>query len=181
MKIFNLVFILFFSACSLKVESPALAYYELYFTSDKCGAENKNLHNLYIDFVLADALTNSRELAIIEKQQALTYVENFRFVSNPSDMLYKALNQAFFVTCKISPSLMINYSSDILKVRILELIIKEKQASFSLAYELVGEKAKSGIITFKNPVKEQSEEGYFQALNLSFNEALQELVKKIKG
>lgn len=181
MKSLNLIFLLFLSACSLKVESPALAYYELYFTSDKCEIKNKNLNNLYIDFVLADALTNSRELAILEKNQALTYAENSRFVSNPSDMLYKALNSAFFVNCKISPSLMINYSSDILKVRILELIVKDKEAIFSLAYELLSEKAKSGIITYKNSIQKDNDEGYFQALNLSFNEAIKELLEKLKG
>lgn len=182
MRHFILILGLFlFTACSLKVETPEIDYYELYLVSNKCSSQNKSIKNLYIDTVAAGGVINSRDLVILSSDSPLVYLESFRFNTNPSDMLYKSLNKAFFINCNFTPSLMIDHTKEILRVRILDIGITDDSAIFSIAYEVLNSSVKSGVITYKTKVELNSNDGYFKALNLSYNKTIDELVERLKG
>lgn len=170
-----------FSGCLLKEKAKPYTYYELKFDKSSCVNKNTKTKNIYIDSILTTSLVEKREILIVDYLQKARYLNDAKFITMPSDMVYKALNDALFSSCNLSPIFVPKEKDLRLKVKILTLGIYEDQAVITLGYEIFDtfKSQKSAIITKKVFVENPQTQTIFNGLNRALNLAIDEILKGI--
>lgn len=165
----------------LAKEAKPYTYYELKYNHDECVKRVTKPKNIYIDSVMATNLVDRRDMLIVDWKNRTRYAQNAKFITMPSDMLYKALNDAVFSKCGFNPIFVPNEKDLRLKAKIITLGVYGDEAVVMIGYEILDayESMGSGIVTKKVYVPDPSNQSVFDSLNKSLNLAIDEILKDI--
>ena len=152
----NLIFLaaaFLFFGCSLKTDVPIATMYEIHYSNKECSAENNKIR----------------------------YLTDAKFVSEPSEMIYKSLVKGLYSNCAAKPIFSPNAKDLRLKVSIISLQIRGDKAEVSLAYELFNANTslKSGMITKEIFCPDPSSSTIFETINKAANSAIDTLISEI--
>lgn len=181
----NIIFVVavaaILSGCIAKKAAP-FTYYELSYKRDKCTILSKIHQNIYIDNVSATNLVDNRSILVVDYKNRIRHLDDAKFVTMPSEMVYKALVDAVFSQCKFNPIFAPKEGDLKIKTTIMALQVSNDQAVFTIGYELLNgyESKKSGIITKNIFVKDPSSQTIFNSMNLAMNQAIKELMKELE-
>ena len=178
----NLIFLaaaFLFFGCSLKTDVPMATMYEIHYSNKECSAENKQkeLKNVFIENVSALDMVDTRKILIVAENNKIRYLTDAKFVSEPSEMIYKSLVKGLYSNCAAKPN-----AKDLrLKVSIISLQIRGDKAEVSLAYELFNANTslKSGMITKEIFCPDPSSSTIFETINKAANSAIDTLISEI--
>lgn len=180
----NLIFFTFlallFSGCLAKSAKP-YTYYEMTYNQKRCVANSYKKENIYVDSVSSTNLADRREILVLDYKKQIRNIGDAKFVTVPSEMVYKAIVDALFSQCKYNPIFAPKEKDLRLSTNLMSLQVDNDQAIFTIAYELfngLGSK-KSGIITKKVFVKDPSAQSIFNSMNKAMNLAIDELMREI--
>ena len=161
--------------CSLKMQVEQPTMYELYYANSKCGAQTEGRKNIYIQNVGALDLVDTSNILIVAENNEIRYLKDAKFVTLPSEMIYKALIKGAYLNCGVfAPG-----ADDLrLKVNIISLQIRGDKAEISMAYELFTAKKsiKSGIVNKELFCPDPSSKTVFETINKAANQAIDELL-----
>lgn len=171
---------LLFGGCLAK-QGARYDYYELKFNGDRCKNRLENRKNIFIDRVLATNLVDRRDILIVDFKNKAWFVEDSKFITMPSEMVYKALIDGAFSTCELRPVFISNENELKLKTSLIALQINGDQAVVTIGYEISNSqnKVKSGIITKSVFVPDPSSQSIYDGLNKSLNLAVSDILKAI--
>ena len=172
---------LLFGGCLAK-QGARYDYYELKFNGDRCKNRLENRKNIFIDRVLATNLVDRRDILIVDFKNKAWFVEDSKFITMPSEMVYKALIDGAFSTCELRPVFISNENELKLKTSLIALQINGDQAVVTIGYEVSNSlnKVKSGIISKSVFVPDSSSERIFVGLNKSLNLAIDDILKAVQ-
>ena len=110
------------------------------------------------------------------------FASDAKFITMPSEMVYKALLDAAFSTCSLNPIFVPKERDLRLKTSIVALQINNDQATVTMGYEILNslESIKSGIVTKRIFVPDPSSQSIYNALNLALNESINEILKALR-
>jgi len=182
----NLIFLaaaFLFFGCSLKTDVPQATMYEIHYSNKECSAENKQkeLKNVFIENVSALDMVDTRKILIVAENNKIRYLTDAKFVSEPSEMIYKSLVKGLYSNCAAKPIFSPNAKDLRLKVSIISLQIRGDKAEVSLAYELFNANTslKSGMITKEIFCPDPSSSTIFETINKAANSAIDILISEI--
>ena len=169
------------SGCYLKQKSKPYTYYELKFMQNTCINKTARTKNIYIANILSTSLVEKRDILVVDYLHKARYLKDAKFITMPSDMVYKAINDAVFSNCGLNPIFAPRENDLRLKVKIITLGVYEDEAVVTLGYEIFNafNARKSAIITKKVFVKNPQNQTIFNALNDALNLAINEILKAI--
>lgn len=172
---------LLFGGCLAK-QGTRYDYYELKFNGTKCEQKLPNRKNIFIDRVMATNLVDRRDILIVDYKNKAWFVQDAKFITMPSEMVYKALIDAAFATCELRPVFISNENELKLKTSLIALQVSGDQAVVTIGYEISNSlnKVKSGIITKSVFVPDPSADSIFAGLNKSLNLAIDDILKAIQ-
>ena len=179
--IFCIFVILFLGGCLAK-QGARYDYYELKFNGAKCANKLENRKNIFIDRVMATNLVDRRDILIVDYKNKAWFVDDAKFITMPSEMVYKALIDGAFSTCDLRPVFISNENELKLKTSLIALQVSGDQAVVTIGYEILNSlnKVKSGIITKNIFIPDPSSASIFTGLNKSLNLAIDDILKEIK-
>ena len=121
------------------------------------------------------------ESLIIAENNKIRYLTDAKFVSEPSEMIYKSLVKGLYSNCAAKPIFSPNAKDLRLKVSIISLQIRGDKAEVSLAYELFNANTslKSGMITKEIFCPDPSSSTIFETINKAANLAIDTLISEI--
>ncbi|MBQ3674410.1 MAG: hypothetical protein II923_02270 [Campylobacter sp.] len=172
---------LLFGGCLAK-QGARYDYYELKFSGDRCKNRVQNRKNIFIDRVMATNLVDRRDILIVDYKNKAWFVEDSKFITMPSEMVYKALIDGAFSTCELRPIFISNENELKLKTSLIALQVNGDQAVVTIGYEILNSlnKVKSGIVTKSVFVPDPSSESIFAGLNKSLNLAIDDILKAVR-
>lgn len=164
--------------CSLKMQVEQPTMYELYYANSKCGAQTEGRKNIYIQNVGALDLVDTSNILIVAENNEIRYLKDAKFVTLPSEMIYKALIKGAYLNCGVKPVFAPGADDLRLKVNIISLQIRGDKAEISMAYELFTAKKsiKSGIVNKDLFCPDPSSKTVFETINKAANQAIDELL-----
>ncbi|WP_229203875.1 ABC-type transport auxiliary lipoprotein family protein [Campylobacter anatolicus] len=173
--------LLVFSGCSLKFGVPAATMYEIYYSKKECAIYDITRKNIYIESVSALDMVDTRQILVVAENNQIRYLKDAKFVSLPSEMIYKALVKGAYSNCHAKPIFAPNPEDLRLKVSVISLQIRGDKAEVSLAYELfnASKSIKSGMINKELFCPDPSSKMVFDTINNATNLAIDELLEQI--
>ncbi|MFC2750157.1 MAG: hypothetical protein ACFN38_03450 [Campylobacter sp.] len=110
------------------------------------------------------------------------FASDAKFITMPSEMVYKALIDAAFSTCGLNPIFVPKEKDLRLKTNVVALQVNGDQAVITIAYEILDaiSSKTSGIITKQVFVPDPSSQSIFNAMNLVLNQAIDEILRAIQ-
>lgn len=174
-----IVAMLCFEACSLR-NVAKYSFYELQYKGDYKTC--KNLEKIYFHQSEALLLANSKEFMVFDVNGVQRSVNGARFISRPNEMLNKMTIEAVNKNCVFEPIFTRGRVDTELKTKLLDFYISGDTAKISLSYELINTDKiiKSGIISKSNFVKDPSAQTIYNTLNFTMNEAINEMIRRLK-
>ena len=112
-------------------------YYELKFNGTRCTSKLPNRKNIFIDRVTATNLVDRRDILIVDYKNKAWFVEDSKFITMPSEMVYKALIDGAFATCELRPVFISNENELKLKTSLIALQVSGDQAVVTIGYEIL--------------------------------------------
>ena len=169
------------SGCLAKKATP-YTYYELKYQQKNCIQSGIKRRNIFIDNVAATDLVDRRDILIVDFRNRTRFASDAKFITMPSEMVYKALLDAAFSTCSLNPIFVPKERDLRLKTSIVALQINNDQATVTMGYEILNslESIKSGIVTKRVFVPDPSSQSIYNALNLALNESINEILKALR-
>lgn len=175
-------FALIFSACSMK-NTQKIDFYELNFKKSKQNLQcNMDLPQIFLTKTDALELGDSRNFIVFDENSVQRSVNSAKFIQRPSAMIDEMMIAALKESCVYMPV----FSSKIerkLSVKLLKFGVFGDRARVQIAYEISDENSliKSAIIEKSEFVKTPDAMAIFNALNLSTNRAISDILEQIKG
>ena len=126
-------------------------------------------------------MVDTRKILIVAENNKIRYLTDAKFVSEPSEMIYKSLVKGLYSNCAAKPIFSPNAKDLRLKVSIISLQIRGNKAEVSLAYELfnANNSLKSGMITKEIFCPDPSSSTIFETINKAANLAIDTLISEI--
>ena len=169
------------SGCLAKKATP-YTYYELKYQQKNCIQAGIKRRNIFIDNVAATDLVDRRDILIVDFRNRTRFASDAKFITMPSEMVYKALIDAAFSTCGLNPIFVPKEKDLRLKTSVVALQVNGDQAVITIAYEILDaiSSKTSGIITKQVFVPDPSSQSIFNAMNLVLNQAIDEILRAIQ-
>lgn len=170
-----------FSGCLAKHTKP-YDYYEITYKGSTCQNKLPNQKNIYVSNIQALNLADSRDILIVDFKNNIRYVDDAKFVTLPSEMVYKSIVSAVASQCEFNQVFRPVKGVYTLNPSLLSLQINGDQAEVILAYDLVkdSKSIKSGVI--KNHIfnPDPSTATILKHLDISVNQTIDKLMREIK-
>ncbi|MDA3047368.1 hypothetical protein [Campylobacter sp. JMF_08 NE1] len=167
--------------CLAKSAKP-YTYYELKYDQKHCAAKSNSRKNIYIESVTATNLVDRRDILIVDWKSRTRYASDAKYITMPSEMLYKALIDAAFSTCALNPIFVPQERDLRLKTTLITLQVDGDHAKITIGYEFLNavQSIKSGVITKRVFVPDPSSQSIYNATNSALNLAIDEILKAIQ-
>ena len=172
---------IFLGGCLAKQAKP-YTYYELRYDQKRCVNPSGVRKNIFIDTITATDLVDRRDILIVDFRNRTRFASDAKFITMPSEMVYKALIDAAFSTCGLNPIFVPKEKDLRLKTNGVALQVNGDQAVITIAYEILDaiSSKTSGIITKQVFVPDPSSQSIFNAMNLVLNQAIDEILRAIQ-
>lgn len=168
------------SGCLAKKAVP-YDYYEISYKGEVCKTKNSNQKKIYVSNIQALNLADSRDILIVDYKNNIRYVDDAKFITLPSEMVYKGIVSAVASRCEFEQIFRPNSKNYILNTSLLSLQVNHDQAEVILGYDLVKEgiSKKSGVIKNHIFVPDPSTQTILKCLDMSVNQSIDKLMKEI--
>jgi len=167
------------SACAIK-QTREVSLYELKFSGDlgNCGMKGAEI---YLHSVYGVGASDNKEIVVFDENNRQIDIGEAKFISRPSEMIYKMAIDALNSSCKFAPIFSRNSNTE-LRLKLLNFSIENKFALTQIGYELTKNQkmVKNGIISEKIPLLNLTPQDAYNALNLGANNAINKIIKELK-
>ena len=182
LKILSIILAGFMLGGCLAKSAKPYTYYELKYNQKRCATTANSRKNIYIENVSATNLVDRRDILIVDWKSRTRYANDAKYITMPSEMLYKALIDAAFSTCSLNPIFVPQERDLRLKTSLITLQVDGDQAKITIGYEILTSIAslKSGVITKRVFVPDPSSQSIYNSTNQALNLAIDEILKAIQ-
>lgn len=169
------------SGCLAKSAKP-YDYYEITYKGKMCKQKLPVQKDIYVSNIQALNLADSRDILIVDFKNNIRYVDDAKFVTLPSEMVYKSIVSAVASQCEFNQVFRPVKGAYTLNTSLISLQINGDQAEVILGYDLVkdAKSIKSGVI--KNHIfnPDPSTPTILKYLDISVNQTIEKLMDEIR-
>lgn len=157
-------------------------YYEMTYKGDVCKQKIQNPKQIYVSNIQALNLADSRNILIVDGKNNIIYVDDAKYITTPSEMVYKGIVSAVSSECEFKQIFRPKKDALVLNTSLLSLQVNFDQAEVILGYELTknSEILKSGVIKNHTFVPDPSTDTILKYMDISLNKAINQLMQEIK-
>lgn len=183
MKNFSmLILAIFLAGCSILAKpAPQMQYFMLGEAGfQSCENESEKTKTaVFIEQTRALDAFDSRNIIIVGNDAKISAFESAKWITAPSDMIYKSILSAVSKDCSLKASF--DKRNLTLKTNLLLLQSSEKQAQIALGYTILKGRdiTKSGVISSSKPTSGQTPQDIVSALNSALNELLAQILEEL--
>ncbi|CZE48041.1 hypothetical protein [Campylobacter geochelonis] len=175
------LFAALFAGCLAKKAQP-YQYYEITYKGKICEHKIENPKSIYVSNIQALNLADSRDILIVDFKNNIRYLQGVKFVTLPSEMVYKAIVSAVASQCEFRQSFTPKKGDFTLRTEMISLQVNGDQAEMILGYDLLKDdvSTKSGIIKNHIFVPDPSAQTILKYMDISVNQTVDKLISELK-
>ncbi|NLK66439.1 MAG: hypothetical protein GX282_03075 [Campylobacteraceae bacterium] len=179
--LFTFTAALLLSGCLAKKSEP-YNYYEMTYKGESCEVRSPKAQKIYVSNIQALNLADNRDILIVDSRNNIRYVNDAKYVTLPSEMVYKGIVSAVASECEFEQIFRPNTKDYVLNTSLLSLQVNHDQAEVILGYDLMkgGSSVKSGVIKNHVFVPDPSTPTILKHMDISVNQAIDRLMNEIK-
>ncbi|NLY03659.1 MAG: hypothetical protein GXZ15_02280 [Campylobacter sp.] len=168
------------SGCLAKSAKP-YQYYEITYKGKPCQTKALKPTQIYVSNIQALNLADSRDILIVDFKNNIRYVDDAKFVTLPSEMVYKSIVSAVSSKCEFDQVFRPIAGVSTLNTSLISLQVNGDQAEVILGYDLVkdGKSEKSGVIKNHIFVPDPSTPTILKHMDISVGQAVDKIINEI--